>query len=142
MITNFDGNILFANYHTWLDLAETIPGFAHGLQGMREGEKRHIFIHPALAYGALTTLPSCIGIIAKVELYEIDEKSSKPLPLLKAMDLNWVQNPSLLSSIEESIQQLPQFVGSFYRNLLNKIEGPTQTNLIAELYKPALTSED
>jgi hypothetical protein len=101
---------------------------------MLEGEKRDIFIHPFLAYGALTTLPSCIGLIAKVKLHKIDEKISKSLPSLISMDLSWIQSSSLLRNIEESIQQLPIFIGSFYRTLLNKIEGSDKAALIAELY--------
>lgn len=135
MITNINGDILFANYDTWLNVSETIPGFAHGLQGMRIGEKRHIFIHPSLAYGVLTTLSPCMGLVAKVELHDIDEKLSKSLPNLQPLDLSWIQNPSIYQKIEESLHQLPSFSGSFYRNLLNKIEGPERATSIIEAYK-------
>ena len=35
-----------------LSVLDTIPGFAQGVQGMRSGETRKIFIHPDLAYGS------------------------------------------------------------------------------------------
>lgn len=34
-----------------LNLDETIPGFAKGIAGMKEGEKRTLYIHPELGYG-------------------------------------------------------------------------------------------
>lgn len=34
-----------------ISLEETIPGFKTALVGMKEGEKREIFIHPSLGYG-------------------------------------------------------------------------------------------
>jgi peptidylprolyl isomerase len=40
-----------------LPLDDTIPGFANGISGMREGEKRRLFIHPDLAYGTSGVLP-------------------------------------------------------------------------------------
>jgi len=32
-------------------LDQTIPGFSKGIQGMKEGEKRRLFVHPDLGYG-------------------------------------------------------------------------------------------
>lgn len=40
-----------------LPLDDVIPGLRSGLIGMKEGEKRVIFIHPDLAYGTKGTLP-------------------------------------------------------------------------------------
>lgn len=127
------GNVLFANHDAWLDLSQTIPGFAHGVQGMQVGEKRTLFIHPALAYGALTTLPPCIELIVKVHLLGIDEASSEALPDLTSRDLSWVQDPSFYQTIEKSIEQRPRFIGTFYRDMLDKIEGLDKTALIAQL---------
>lgn len=132
-IATSEGTLLFANHDTWLSLSKTIPGFAHGMQGMRVGEKRKIYIHPALAYGALTTLPPCIDLVVDVQLIDYDEKFSVPLPSLISLDLNWVQNPSMYHMIEESIQQQPSFMGSFYRNLLDKIEGSDKMAILKEL---------
>jgi len=102
---------------------------------MRVGEKRLLFIHPALAYGILTTLPPCIELVVKVQLIDIDEKFSGALPSLTSLDLSWIQNPILYSSIEESIQQRARFAGFFYRSLVDKIEGANNTVMIEELNK-------
>jgi peptidylprolyl isomerase len=40
-----------------ISLDEIIPGLKAGLLGMREGERRTVFIHPDLAYGANGYLP-------------------------------------------------------------------------------------
>lgn len=137
VIEDPEGNVLFANHDIWLNLSQTISGFAHGVQGMHVGEKRTLFIHPALAYGALTTLPPCIELIIKVHLLDVDEATSEPLPSLTPCDLNWIQDPLFYRYVEESIHQLPRFVGSFYRDLLDKIEGLDKTAVIAELDKKA-----
>ena len=133
VITDAEENILFAHHDTWLSLSQTIPGFAHGMLGMCVGEKRKIFIHPSLAYGALTTLPPCIELIAKIQLLDIDEHLSEQLPALTSLDLSWIQDPGIYLTIEESIRQQPGFIGMFYRNLLDKIEGPGKTNILEKL---------
>lgn len=47
-----DGSIFGASQeHEMISLDETIPGFSKGIIGMKEGEKRTLFIHPELAYG-------------------------------------------------------------------------------------------
>jgi peptidylprolyl isomerase len=38
-------------------LAETIPGFAKGVLGMRVGEKRKIYVHLDLEYGRVRYAP-------------------------------------------------------------------------------------
>jgi len=40
-----------------ISLEETIPGFSKGLVGMKEGEKRTLFIHPDYGYGTQGYLP-------------------------------------------------------------------------------------
>lgn len=133
IITDAKDNIFFAHHDTWISLAETIPGFAHGLQGMCIGEKREIFIHPCLAYGELTTLPPCTQLIVKVQLLDIEKCSHEKLPSLEPLDFSWIQNPKLHSLVEKSIELKPSFIGSFYTNLLDKIEGCRKTAIIAGL---------
>lgn len=50
-----------------ISLKETIKGFALGVNGMREGEKRIIYVHPDLAYGKEGYEPNQL-IIFEVEL--------------------------------------------------------------------------
>ncbi len=133
VIEDQKGNILFANHDTWLDLSQTIPGFAHGIKGMRIGEQRQIYIHPALAYGSLTTLPPCSGLIAKVVLIDIDARFFCKIPSLEPLDFTWFQDPLYCKAIEESIEQLPRFSGSFYRDMLEKIPGLEIQKVISSL---------
>lgn len=122
VIEDIDGNVLFANHDSWVHLSETFPGFAHGLQGMHVQEKRILFIHPTLAYGALTTLPPCSALRIKVQLLDIDLQSLGTLPPLKPLDLSWVQDSSFYNNIEESLIQQPYFAGVFYREMANKLK--------------------
>lgn len=59
-----------------LDLSTTIDGFRSGLQGMKEGEKRAIYIHPDLAYGTSGELPPNTLLNFEVELVEIKVKET------------------------------------------------------------------
>lgn len=57
-----------------LPLGQTIPGFALGMQGMREGETRILYIHPELAYGTAGQLPPNSLLIFEIQLIEtVDE---------------------------------------------------------------------
>ncbi|BAE81698.1 FKBP-type peptidyl-prolyl cis-trans isomerase [Chlamydia felis Fe/C-56] len=58
-----------------LPLAQTIPGFAMGMQGMREGETRILYIHPDLAYGTSGQLPPNSLLIFEINLIETTEDS-------------------------------------------------------------------
>ncbi len=51
-----------------LPLKQTIPGFTRGLIGMKEGEKRTLYIHPELAYGLAGHLPPNSLLIFEVEI--------------------------------------------------------------------------
>lgn len=53
-----------------LPLAQTIPGFSLGMQGMREGETRIVYIHPDLAYGTTGQLPPNSLLIFEIKLIE------------------------------------------------------------------------
>ena len=122
VMEDIEGNILFANHDIWINLSEAFPGFVHGLQGMQIQEKRILFIHPTLAYGALTTLPPCSALIIKVQLLDIDSQTLGTLPLLKPLDLSWVQDSYFYNNIEKSLTQQPRFTGVFYREMLNKMK--------------------
>ncbi len=65
--TQFDSNEA-ANGAVKIPLQQTIPGFGKGIAGMKEGEKRKIFIHPDLGYGQNSPLPPNALLIFEVEL--------------------------------------------------------------------------
>ena len=56
--TFLDGSVFGASTEEeMITLDETIPGFSKGIVGMREGEKRTLYIHPELGYGSSGYLP-------------------------------------------------------------------------------------
>jgi FKBP-type peptidyl-prolyl cis-trans isomerase len=116
------GNVLFANSDTWINLAETIQGFAHGLQGMCIGEKRTLYIHPALGYGALTTLPPCTVLVAHVQLLDVERNTKFILPDVKPIEFEWLHNQRTYNDIKESIELLPVYMGAFYKKLLGQMK--------------------
>jgi len=65
-----------------LDLTEVIPGLAHGMLFMREGEIRTIYIHPELAYRTHNFDPNVV-LEATVELLQIIPSRIEIPPLRK-----------------------------------------------------------
>ena len=59
-----------------ISLQETIPGFTKGIVGMKEGERRTIFIHPELGYGSSGYLPPNSLLIFDIEVV----KANVPKP--------------------------------------------------------------
>lgn len=53
------------------NLPEAIIGFAKGVSGMQEGEKRILYIHPDLAYGFFNIFEPNMLLITEVELFKI-----------------------------------------------------------------------
>lgn len=68
-----------------LPLDDTIPGFAQGVLGMREGEKRRIYVHPDLGYGKSMHLPPNSLLVFDVEIVKANEKISE--------SPSWVTSP-------------------------------------------------
>lgn len=56
-----------------LTLSQTIPGFKKGIVGMKEGEKRRLFVHPELAYGTNGPLPPNSLLIFDVQVVKHDQ---------------------------------------------------------------------
>ncbi len=63
-------------------LDEVISGLRVGLIGMKEGEKRTIFIHPDCAYGTKGSLPPNSLLTFEIELL----KTQAPLASIEALD--------------------------------------------------------
>jgi peptidylprolyl isomerase len=57
-----------------IPLDQTIPGFSKGIQGMKEGEKRRLFVHPTMGYGTMGQLPPNSLLIFDIEVV----KASNP----------------------------------------------------------------
>lgn len=55
-----------------IPLDQTIPGFSKGIVGMKEGEKRLLFVHPDLGYGTSGHLAPNSLLIFEVEVIKAD----------------------------------------------------------------------
>lgn len=62
-----------------IPLDQTIPGFSQGLNGMKEGEKRQLFVHPDLGYGKTGHLPPNSLLIFEVEVIEANSADKSAL---------------------------------------------------------------
>jgi peptidylprolyl isomerase len=62
-----------------ISLDETISGFSKGLLGMKEGEKRTLFIHPELGYGTSGYLPPNSLLTFEIEIVKANH-SKAPEP--------------------------------------------------------------
>ena len=64
-----DGSVFGASKEDeQLSLDEIIPGLRAGLLGMKEGEKRTIYIHPDMAYGTNGYLPPNSLLTFEIEI--------------------------------------------------------------------------
>lgn len=61
-----------------LSLDEIIPGLKKGLVGMKEGEKRIIYIHPDLAYGVHGFLPPNSLLTFEIEIVKANAPHVEP----------------------------------------------------------------
>lgn len=72
-----------------IPLDQTIPGFSKGILGMKEGEKRRLFVHPDLGYGTTGQLPPNELLIFDIEVVKAnsdDAKGKGPQASLKDQD--------------------------------------------------------
>lgn len=79
-----------------IPLDQTIPGFSKGIVGMKEGEKRRLFVHPDLGYGTTGQLPPNELLIFEVEVFQADSEEGKEEP---KEGVEWMG--------EESVEQAP-----------------------------------
>lgn len=60
-----------------IPLDKTIPGFSKGIAGMKEGEKRRLYVHPDLGYGTSGQLPPNELIIFDIEVVKANADEGK-----------------------------------------------------------------
>jgi len=83
-----------------ISLDETIPGFSKGLLGMKEGEKRTLFIHPDLGYGASGYLPPNSLLQFEIEVIQANAPHKEESP--DAISLTHPKiNPEIASPIDD-----------------------------------------
>lgn len=67
-----------------LSLDEIIPGLKAGLIGMKEGEKRTIYIHPEMAYGTTGYLPPNSLLTFEIELIQANAPQADTVDSIKS----------------------------------------------------------
>jgi peptidylprolyl isomerase len=82
-------------------LDETLPGFSKGLLGMKEGEKRVLFIHPDLGYGTHGRLPPNSLLTFEVEVVQATAPHAETLDALSPTTPKMKGNPEIASPFEE-----------------------------------------
>lgn len=60
-----------------IPLDQTIPGFSKGIVGMKEGEKRRLFVHPDLGYGTTGQLPPNELLIFDIDVVKANADDGK-----------------------------------------------------------------
>lgn len=60
-----------------IPLDQTIPGFSKGIVGMKEGEKRRLFVHPDLGYGTTGQLPPNELLVFDIEVVKANDETKK-----------------------------------------------------------------
>lgn len=75
-----DGTVFGSSKETeMISLDETILGFSKGLVGMKEGEKRTLYIHPDYGYGTSGYLPPNSLLTFEIELIKANAEPSDSL---------------------------------------------------------------
>lgn len=108
-VKDFDGNEIevtstFDNAKE-IQLSESIPGFAHGVQGMKVGEIRKLIIHPCFAYGFENVYGTGKPLIVTIKLMgaNFDHKGVEAsLPCLIPFDL-------VQTTVEHSIKSYEDY---------------------------------
>lgn len=87
-----------------ITLDDMIFGFSKGIAGMREGEKRTLFIHPDLGYGTNECLPPNSLLIFDVEVVKANSTHSEidaPFPVLDTGEEEEVEEIASSISIDD-----------------------------------------
>lgn len=115
-----------------MDIHETIPGFAHGLKGMRVGGVREIFIHPGLAYGIYTNQEKGIYLRAIVSLVGIHPDKTE-FPKLEFCDMSFLQKPDFKKELQKDFNKMAYNWGCRVSEHLSKSEWVNKGEILSEL---------
>jgi len=70
-----------------ISLDDTIQGFSKGIVGMKEGEKRTLFIHPTLGYGTQGYLPPNMLLTFEIEVVKANAPKKDEEALSNHVDI-------------------------------------------------------
>jgi hypothetical protein len=128
LMKDLAGNPLVGSYPMQepveLRLSALIPGFSHGMIGMKEGEIREIFIHPDFAYGTSSSFGEGQAVQIIVELLAMkEEKKDILFPFLKPYDVfNYAPDISSCAEYNQLEQQHAYICGLRSWNYYKKAE--------------------
>lgn len=71
-----------------IPLDQTVPGFSKGLVGMKEGEKRKLYVHPDLGYGTSGHLSPNALLIFDVEIIKANAPEDEDGKKTSYLDIN------------------------------------------------------
>ncbi len=152
LLKNSEDKLLTGSYHMQdppvLHLSNMIPGLAHGLLGMREGEIREIFIHPDFVYGTSSDFGNGQVITAIVELVHLGKiEKESTFPVLKPIDvINYAPEIVSCSQFAELQNKHAYACGfrswKFYKKAVPLISFHTVMNEISNGGKMSLSSAE
>jgi len=97
-----DGSVFGASTEDELfHLDESLPGLKKGLLGMKEGEKRTLFIHPDLGFGTRGALPPNSLLTFEIEVVQANAPHAESLDALSTTTPKSKGNPEIASPFEE-----------------------------------------
>ena len=85
----------------WFHLDESLPGLNKALLGMKEGEKRTVFIHPDLGFGTHGYLPPNSLLTFDIEVVQANAPHAEALDALSPTTPKSSGNPEIASPFEE-----------------------------------------
>ena len=83
-----------------ISLDETIPGFTKGIIGMKEGEKRTLFIHPEQGYGTSGYLPPNSLLTFEIEVVKANASPAQSTDALSTHPKEMTNPEIALPSLE------------------------------------------
>ena len=102
-----DGKVFGASEESErISLDETIQGFTKGIVGMKEGEKRTLYIHPELAYGETGYLPPNSMLTFEIEVVKADAPEASGETLTSIQQLNENNIDIAVPDFEESAESV------------------------------------
>lgn len=103
-----EGNRLSAGHMQWIDSDLVLPSVLHAVQGMKEGERRRIYIHPSLGYGIDQWIKSGTALVVEITLHGFKGKQTQPLPPLVETDLSFIRDEAYLGRLERDLAGMYQ----------------------------------
>lgn len=101
-----DGKVFGASKEDeMISLDETIPGFSKGIIGMKEGEKRTLYIHPDLAYGVNGSLPPNSLLTFEIEIVKANNPQDQDSVISSANNVE-LDDENEIANEEESNEQV------------------------------------